>query len=190
MKKVILLTITLLFAAGCLSAQNLPITADPYARRGRTKSPDRKYDWIVSESPTIRYELIDVATGDAIANVSCYYPSANAMNMRYANAVAVYWNSDSTVVALDELNRRRAGRLYFFTLREGKANEYRAEQFIPIPKTTDEARFVVDPGWISSTKIRVRLAAKSHGSNPRSKFYFIDFSNPNAPQVQATQENP
>jgi hypothetical protein len=143
MKKIILQTTTLLFVVGCLFGQNPPKTGDPYAARGRTKSPDRKYDWIVREIPTIRYELIDVATGDAIATVSCYYPSANATNFRYANAVGVYWNSDSKVVALDELNRRRAGHLYFFALNGGEPHEFRAEQFIPIPKTADEARFVV-----------------------------------------------
>jgi len=186
MKKIILQTTTLLFVLGCVFGQNPPLIGDPYAARGRTKSPDRKYDWIVKEIPTIRYELINVATGDAIATVSSYYPSANAMNVRYANAVGVFWNSDSTFVALDELNRRRAGHLYFFALSGGKAHEYRAEQFIPIRKTADEARFVVDPGWISPTKIRVRLALKSPGSDPRSKFYLIDFSNPDTPEVQVT----
>src|SRR5262249_59659642 len=116
MKKLILQTILCLLVMDCLFGQNPPLAGDPYAARGKTKSPDRKYDWIISEIPTIRYELINVATGDAIATVSSYYPTANAMNVRYANAAGFYWNSDSTVVALDELNRRRAGCLYFFVL--------------------------------------------------------------------------
>jgi hypothetical protein len=187
MKKIILQTTPLLLVASFLFGQDTPLTGDPYAARGRTKSPDGKYDWIVREIPTIRYELINVDTGDAIATVSSYYPTTNAINVRYANAVGVYWNRDSTVVALDELNRRRAGSLYFFTLSEGKATRYRAEQFIPIPKTLDEARPVVDPGWVSPTEIRLRLAAKSHGRDARSKFYLVDFSNPNAPRVQASE---
>jgi hypothetical protein len=187
MKKIILQTLTLLFVVSCLFGQDPSSTGDPYAERGRTKSPDGKYDWIVKETPTIRYELVNVNTGDMIAAVGSYYPGANAMNVRYANAVGIYWNRDSTVVALDELNRRRAGCLYFFILSQGKATKYRAEQFIPIPKTVDEARPVVDPGWVSPTKIRVRLADKSHRSDPRRKFYLIDFSNPDAPRVQATK---
>src|SRR5262249_22948101 len=105
----------------------------------------------------------------------------------YANAAGFYWNSDSTVVALNELNRRRAGCLYFFVLNEGKATQYQAEQFIPITKRVDEARLVVDPGWVSPTKIRVCLVDNSHGSDPRSKFYLVDFSNPNVPWAQATK---
>jgi hypothetical protein len=183
----ILQTIIFLFVVDCLFGQNPPIAGDPYAARGRTKSPDRKYDWIVREIPTIRYELINVATGEAIATVSSYYPTPDTLNVRYANAAGVYWNSDSTVVALDELNRRRAGYLYFFILREGKADEYRADQFMAIAKRLDEARLVVDPGWVSPTTIRVRLVDHSPGNNPRNKFYFIDFSNPNAPRAQATK---
>src|SRR5215472_17406093 len=164
MKELILKPILCLFVAGYLFGQNPPVVTDPYAARGRTKSSDGKYDWIIREIPTIRYELSDVATGDAIATVSSYYPIANAMNVRYANAAGVYWNSDGTVVALDELNRRRAGCLYFFVLNEGKANQYRAEQFISSKKRADEARLVVDPGWVSPTKIRVCLVDNSHGS--------------------------
>jgi hypothetical protein len=105
------------------------------------------------------------------------------MNIRYANAAGFYWNRDSTVVALDELNRRRAGDLYFVVLRGGKAEVRRANQLIPIPKR-EEGRLVVDPGWISSTKIRIRFATKYGGSEPTSKFYLVEFSIPDAPQVQ------
>ena len=187
MKELILQPILCLFVAGYLFGQNPPVVTDPYAARGRTKSSDGKYDWIIREIPTIRYELIDVATGDAIATVSSYYPIANAMNVRYANAAGVYWNSDSTVAALDELNRRRAGCLYFFIVKEGKVDQYRADQFIPIVKRVDEARLVVDPGWVSPTTIRIRLVDNSQGNNPSRKFYLIDFSNPNAPRARATK---
>jgi hypothetical protein len=187
MRNIIVQTIALHFVAAAVFGQNPPLAGDPYAPRGKSKSPDGNYEWIVRANPTIRYELINISTKNAIATVSSYYPNPDGMNIRYANAVGAYWNHDSSVVALDELNRRRAGHLYFFTLTGGKAYEYRAEQFIPIPKKADEARLVVDPGWISPTKIRVRLAAKSNGSNLTSKFYLIDFSNPNAPQVQPTQ---
>ena len=184
MKNTIVGAIAFHFVATFLLAQNPPSTGDPYATRGNAKSPDGKYEWIVKSSPTIQYELIDTATKNAIATVKSYYPDHDEMNIRYANAVGAYWNYDSSVVALDELNRRRAGYLYFFTLRNGKVREFRAEQFIPLPKTVDEARFVVDGGWVSPVKIRIRLAEKSGGSNPTSKFYVIDFSNPNSPQVQ------
>jgi hypothetical protein len=175
------------FIAAWLLAQNPPLTGNPYAPRGKARSPDGNYEWIVKEKPTIRYELIQVATGKAIAVVRSYYSLSDEMNIRYAKAFGAYWNRDSSVVALDELNRRRAGYLYFFILAGGKAQEHRAEQFVPIPKTVDEARLVVDPGWVSATKIRLRLAEKSRDSNPTSKFYLIDFSNPENPSVQPAQ---
>jgi hypothetical protein len=169
--------------AGCLFAQNPPLTADPYTPRGRTRSPDGQYEWRVRKAPTIRYELIDIATENAIATVNAYYPDPDEMNIRYANAAGFYWNPDCSVVALDELNRRRAGYLYFFALQGGRVTVRRADQLIPIPKT-EEGRLVVDAGWISPTKIGVRLAAQYGGSVPTSKFYVIDFSNPDVPQVQ------
>jgi hypothetical protein len=187
MKNIIVQTIALHFVAATVFGQNPPLTGDPYAPRGKSKSPDGNYEWIVKTNPTIRYELINIATGNAIAIVNSYYPDPDETSMRYANAVGVYWNHDGSVVALDELNRRRAGHLFFFALSGGKAHEYRAEQFVPIPKTADEARLVVDPGWTSSTKIRIRLATKSRGSDSTSKFFLMDFSNPNAPQVRPTQ---
>jgi hypothetical protein len=187
MKNIIVQIIVLHFVAAAAFGQNPPLTGDPYAPRGKSKSPDGNYEWVVRTNPTIRYELIDIGTKNAIATISSYYPNPDGMNIRYANAVGVYWNHDSSVVALDELNRRRAGHLYFFTLVGGNAHGHRAEQFIPIPKTADEARLVVDPGWISPTKIRIRLALKSRGSDSTSKFYLIDFSDPNTPQIQPTQ---
>jgi hypothetical protein len=171
------------FVAGCLFAQNPPLTGDPYAARGRAMSPDGHYEWRVRRSPTIRYELIHIATGSAIAAVNAYYSDPDEMNIRYAISAGFYWSRDGSVVALEELNRRRAGYLYFFVLRGEKAEMFRAEQLIPIPRA-EEGRLVVDPGWISSKKIRVRLAVKYGGGNPTSKFYLIDFSNPDAPQVQ------
>jgi hypothetical protein len=171
------------FVTGSLFAQNPPSTGDPYTARGRAMSPGGHYEWRVRKAPTIRYELIHIATGNAIATVSAYYPDPDEMNIRYAHATSFYWNHDSSLVALDELNRRRAGYLYFFVLQGGSVAVHRAEQLIPIPKT-EEGRLVVDPGWISPTKIRVRLAAQYGGSIPTSRFYLIDFSNPDVPQVQ------
>jgi hypothetical protein len=184
MKNIVTQTIALHFVAAAVFGQNLALTGEPFAPRGKSKSPDGNYEWIVKTLPAVRYELINLGTKNAIATVSSYYPDPDETSMRYANAVGVYWNQDSSVVALDELNRRRAGHLFFFALSGGTAHEYRAEQFVVTPKTADEARFVVDPGWISSTKIRIRLATKTRESDSTSKFFLIDFSNPNAPQVQ------
>src|SRR6516164_8583364 len=52
------------FFAGCLFAQNPPLTGDPYTPRGRARSPDGRYEWRIRTVPTIRYELIHIATGN------------------------------------------------------------------------------------------------------------------------------
>src|SRR6266481_3057194 len=79
MKKIILQATTLLFVVGCVFGQNPPLIGDPYAARGRTKSPDRKYDWIVKEIPTIRYEL-SMSSPETRSLLSApITPSANAM---------------------------------------------------------------------------------------------------------------
>jgi hypothetical protein len=187
MKNILIQTIIIQLLASILFGQNPPLNGDPYAPRGKSKSPDGVYEWVVKTNPKIRYELINISTATPVATVSSYYPDPDPMNLRYANAFGAYWNNASSIVALDELNRRRAGHLYFFILKEGKAREYRPEELIPISKTADEARFVVDPGWISPTKIRVRLAMKSGGTGPASKYYLIEFANPDNPRVEAAQ---
>jgi hypothetical protein len=169
------------------AAQNPPEKGDPYVPRGNPQSPNGKYEWAVRTNNPIRYELIDTSNGNAIATVKAYYPDVDSANIRYAKANGVFWNWNGTVVALDELNRRRAGRLYFFTLRSGNVHEMPSESIVPIPASADEGRLVVDPGWISRTKIRIRLALKASSGDITSRFYLIDFSDPDRPMVRSTQ---
>jgi hypothetical protein len=168
-------------------AQNPPESGNPYISRGNPKSPNGKYEWIVRTDYPIRYALIDIASGKTIASVKAYYPDVYGLNIQFAQAIGVFWNRDGTVVALDELNRRRAGRLYFFTLRDGDVREMPSESILPIAASADEGRLVVDPGWVSRTKIRVRLALQAKSGNTTSRFYDIDFSDPDRPTVRSTQ---
>ena len=179
-----ILTIVLLVISA--KAQNPPETDDPDASRGNPKSPDGAYEWVVRADTSIRYELIDHSNRQKIMTVSAYYPDVDSANIRYARASGFFWNQDGTIVALDELNRRRAGRLYFFTLRSGNVHEILSENIVPIPATADEGRVVVDPGWISPTRIRVRLALKARTGDTTSRYYIIDFSDPDRPLVQST----
>src|SRR5215469_7902646 len=177
----LLLAIFFLGTIDCLWAQNPPISGDLFAPRGERRSPNGKFEWRVRDLPPMRYELINLATGKPIAVVASYYSSPG--DSRYAHAVGVYWNSESTVVALDELNRRRAGYLYFFVVHNSTAKGMRAERMVPVPTTVDEARLVVDPGWITPGKVRVRLTEKFPARTPESKFYLIDFSDPENPKA-------
>jgi hypothetical protein len=92
-----------------VTAQNPPETGDPYVLRGNPKSPNGRYEWAVRTNDSIRYELIDVPDGKEVVTVNAYNPDVNSSNIKYAKACGVFWNKDGTVVALDELNRRRAG---------------------------------------------------------------------------------
>lgn len=182
----------LLFGAGLLMcwiahvaiAQNPPLAGDPYVPRGKPTSPDGTLEWKVDSTARIRYRLINVQTGKELVSVNAYYPEANSSDLQYAKAIGVFWNEEGTVVALDELNRRRAGNLYFFILRGGMVTEIRPEKLIPLPADADECRLVVDPGWISPTTIRVRQAVKTKKGDFSSKYFSIDFMNPDAPKVQ------
>lgn len=165
-------------------AQNPPATGDPYTSRGNPKSPDGKYQWVIRTTSPLRYELMSVLDGKVLATVNAYYPDASSANIQYAKAYGVFWNKAGTVVALDELNRRRAGRLYFFILESGAAREIRAENIFTTPANAEEGRVVVDPGWISGTKIRVRQALKTKSGEFLSKYFTVDFGNPDDLRIQ------
>jgi hypothetical protein len=170
------------------TAQNPPDKGDPYASRGNPKSLDGKYEWTVRTTNPIRYELVNVPDGKEAVTVHAYNPDVNSSNIQYAKACGIFWNKDGTVVALDELNRRRAGHLYFFILRNGTVHEIRSENIFPIPLYADECRVVVDPGWVSGTKIRVRQALKTKSGEFVSKYFTVDFANPDDPKIQPTEQ--
>jgi hypothetical protein len=168
-------------------AQNPPTTGDPYAFRGNPKSPDGKYQWLIRTTNPLRYELINVPDGKVLATVNAYYSDANNTNIQYAKAYGVFWNKAGTVVALDELNRRRAGHLYFFIMESGAAREIRSKNIFTTPSNAEEGRVVVDPGWVTGTKIRVRQALKTYSGEFFSKYFTVDFANPDDPQIQPAE---
>jgi hypothetical protein len=170
------------------AAQNPPETGDPYVLRGNPKSPDGKYEWAVRTTNPIRYELVNLPDGKEVVTVNAYNPGVNSSNIQYAKAYGIFWNKDGTVVALDELNRRRAGHLYFFILRSGTVREIHSENIFPIPLYADECRVVVDPGWVSGTKIRVRQALKTRSGEFVSKYFTVDFANPDDPKIQPAEQ--
>ena len=90
MNKLLIRIIAFHFVAGCLGAQNPPLTGDTYATRGRARSPDGLYEWRVRTTPTIRFALIHIPAGNAIATVNAYYRELDEMNIRYANATGFY----------------------------------------------------------------------------------------------------
>jgi hypothetical protein len=170
-----------------VKVQNPTTVGDPYAARGNPKSPDGKYEWIVRTTSPLGYDLLNLVTGQKLVALNAYYPEANDSNIRYAKAFGVFWNKDGTIVALDELNRRRAGYLYFFILRNGTVREIRADNFVPCPSSADEDRLVVDPGWVSGTTIRVRQALKTKSGEFVSHYFNLDFANSDHPSVEPAE---
>jgi hypothetical protein len=184
-RKTLILILSL--SPGLAAGQNPPTTGDPYAQRGNPKSPDGKYEWIVRTTNPIRYDLVNEADSKELATVNAYYPEANSSNIRYAKAYGTFWSKDGKVVALDELNRRRAGHLYFFVFGNGKIREIRSENILPNPSNADEGRVVVDPHWVTTTKIRVRQALKAKAGEVVSKYFTIDFADPGNPKIEPVE---
>jgi hypothetical protein len=100
----------------------------------------------------------------------------------YAKAVGVYWNQDSNLVALDELNYRRAGYLYFFSIRDGLAKQIEISP--QKPPDADETRLCADKGWISPLKFSIRQAVKLKNGDFKSDYRSIDFVDLDHPKVQ------
>jgi hypothetical protein len=176
-----------LFWMASTLAQNPPEAGDPYRPRGEPRSPDRKYEWIVKTDVPLGYELVQLTAKKPILTVRAYFPEADPDQVRYAKAVGIFWNSLSNLVVLDELNRRRSGRLYFFSIENEIPKRLSVIRLIPIPAGADEARLVIDPGWVSPTRIRTRLAIKDKGGGFESRFYFIDLTDPEKPVVTPTE---
>jgi hypothetical protein len=168
--------------------QNPPKTGDPYVPRGKPSSPNGEYMIAVKTSPKIGYDLIEKTTSRAVASVEAYYPEANEFNEKYAKAIGVFWNANGNVVALDELNRRAAGYLYFLVLHNGTVAEIKADSLIPIPRSAELGRTVVDKGWISPTKVTLRLSL-TEGGEHTDTFYIVDFSDPRHPKAQKIARN-
>jgi hypothetical protein len=173
-----------LIAAQIVVGQNPTMTGDPYAPRGNPRSPDSKYMWVVKTGPSIAYQLITNSSNAVLATVPAYYPQPDPDNLKYAKAYGVFWNSVGTIVALDELNRRRSGELYFFAVQDGRAKQIRVGALIPQPPSAVETRLVVDPGWQSETKIRLRQSVRKRDGDFMDNFYLVDFTNPTRPKIE------
>jgi hypothetical protein len=176
-----------LIAAGPVFGQNPPLTGDPYASRGKPRSPDGKYVWLIKNSPSIAYVLEQSSPSKVLAEIPAYYPQPDPDNLKYAKACGVFWNSTGTIVALDELNRRRSGQLYFFQIQDGQTRQIKIDALIPVLSTAAETRLVVDPGWQSETRIRLRQSVKQKDGTFAENVYQVDFSIPTRPKIETTK---
>jgi hypothetical protein len=173
-----------------LSAATLAIGAGhsqtPAIPRQDRLSPDQRYEWRIDAHDPVHYELVEAGGQRVLATVKDYfYDQAHALAVRHAQGAGVYWNDRSTLVALDEFNYRRAGRLYLFWIQNGKARPIPFDGLITPPAGATEARFCVRHGWESATRLSIRLAAQLSSGEVISKGYVIDVADPTHPKVQA-----
>ncbi|MBW0000094.1 MAG: hypothetical protein JO015_13415 [Verrucomicrobia bacterium] len=158
----------------------------PAIPRQDRSSPDQRYEWRVDVHDPVRYELVEAGSGRVLATVRDYFSDqGHALAVRHARGAGVYWNDRSTLVALDEFNFRRAGRLYLFWIQNGKARPIPFDGLITSPAGATEARFCVQHGWESATQLSIRLAAQLSSGEVISKGYLIDVADPIHPKVQA-----
>jgi hypothetical protein len=149
-------------------------------------SPDHRYEWRINAHDPVRYELVEAGGQRVLATVKDYFcDQGHALALRHAQGFRVYWNDRSTLVALDEFDYRRAGRLYLFWIQNGKARPIPFDGLITPPAGATEARFCVRHGWESATQLSVRVAAQLKSGQLNSKGYVIDVPDPTHPQVQA-----
>ena len=158
----------------------------PVLPRQDRRSPDERYEWRLEVRDPVRYELVEAGSQRVLATVKDYfYDQGQALAARHAHGVAVYWNDRSNLVALDEVNYLRAGRLYLCWIQNGKARPIPFDGLITPPVGATEARFCVRRGWKSATQLPIRLAAQLSSGEVISWGYMIDVGDPTHPKAQA-----
>lgn len=174
---VVLATAALAIAAGHSQVPPLP--------RHERLSPDRRYEWRINVHDPVRYELVETGGGRVLATIKDYfYDQGHALAVRHAQGAGVYWNDRSTLVALDEFNYRRAGRLYLFWMQNGKARPIPFDGLVAPPAGATEARFCVRHGWKFATQLSVRLAAQLSSGEVINKGYLVDVGDPTHPKIE------
>lgn len=191
MKALLTITSLLVLLLGSVRGQestvNPPYPSDSRsAPRSRRNSPNGRYEWVVNETSPVSYQLVDKMSRTICFTIKCYFAdSDNRTAIRYAPLLGVYWNRDSNIVALDEFNYRRAGYLYFCSVKDGNAKQIEVD--IPAPREFDETRLCTDKAWVSSSTFSVRQATKLKGGGYQSNYYIIDFANEDHPTVRIAE---
>jgi hypothetical protein len=186
--KVLLMMFSVTAVMGVIHGQEVTTnppypSQNPYAPRGNPASPNRRYAWVVATSGTVAYQLVDSSNGRTLFTVKSYFADSGGPEaIRYTKAFGVYWNADSNLVAVDELNYRRAGYLYFFSIRDGVVKKIAISP--PKPPDADETRLCADKGWIAPASFSLRQAVKLTSGNFKSDYYSIDFGDLDHPKIQ------
>jgi hypothetical protein len=166
-----------------------------------SRSPDQRYEWVLDTSEVVSYKLLDRQRENAvIASVPDYFADADKdLAVSHGSKFRVFWNGRGDLVILDEFNYRRAGELYAFFVREGRADQLKlplSELSIPEKANakTDEVRLTAQSepgatkpillGWISDLVFQARLAIKLTDGSFESLPCKIDFENRERPRLE------
>ncbi len=160
---------------------------DPFTPKGDRVSPNRKYAWTFVLDDSVRYVLKDRQTGEILASIKSYY----GPDQKFARAAGFYWNDLSSIVIVDELNYRRAGNFYAFSVQSGRASPIQLASLIHPPSDANEFRLTTEQpwndrpsirlGWLNSSTYVVRLALKRIDGNEEPLYYKLDLSDPQHP---------
>jgi hypothetical protein len=163
---------------------NGQIVADQPVPLDHARSPDQQYEWRVRTEDPVRYELTELPGLRVLATVKDYFwDQDQKWAVRHAREAIVRWNATSSLVALDEFNYRRAGRLWVFWLKGNQAHPVSFEGAIKAPVRTTEKRFCLAQGWRSPTLLSIRLAAHLASGEVIGKAYLLDLADPTHPKL-------
>ena len=153
-----------------------------------SRSPDQHYGWRIRTENPVRYELTELPGLRVLATVKDYFwDQDQKLAVKHAHRAVVHWNPTSSLVALDEFDNRRAGRLWVFWLKDNQAHPIPFESTIKPPLHTTEKRFCVAQGWRSPTQLSVRLAGRLASGEVISQTYLLDLADPTHPRVTAPE---
>ncbi|HEY0790282.1 MAG TPA: hypothetical protein VGD78_04380 [Chthoniobacterales bacterium] len=151
---------------------------------GNARSPDQHYEWRVRTDNPVRYELTELPGTRVLATVKDYFwDQGQGLAARHAIRATIRWNATSSLVALDEFNYRRAGRLWVFRLKDNQAHPIPFESATTPLMHTTEKRFCLAEGWRSPTLLSLRLAARLTSGEVISLPYLLDLEEPTHPKV-------
>jgi len=160
--------VSVLFSERCLPAE-----APRSSRLIGGLSPNHRFEVTAVQKRTTTYRLRDTASGKVIKVVRSTYQydlenGTRDWTWHMSKSTDVYWNADSSLVAIDEYPWNRSGQVTIVALRDSRA----PAREVPIPEKTilgqsghrwDTFRLRVNetPGWITPRRLSLYLGGQT-----------------------------
>jgi hypothetical protein len=158
--------LNVLFSAKCFSAE-----APRSSRLIGGISPNHHFEVIAVQKQITTYRLRDIVRGKVIKVIrgTFQYDAENGTRdwtWHMSKSTDVYWNADSSLVAIDEYPWNRSGQVTIVALGNSRT---RARE-VPIPEKTilaqsghrwDTFRLRVNDGWITARRLPLNLGGQT-----------------------------